>query len=121
MSLEGAMSMEPVQEKLRNLPEHMPDQEQIVYDFGTFLADRLNPSLVPQGFAMAAELALYDAQQGKDGFTGQPVSGRLHGYPPQLYAVLRMSVPQIAEAVCPEDFAKGVKDFYEQVNAKMRE
>ncbi len=121
MSIDEAISMEPVQEKLRNLREHMPDQQDVTYDFGAYLADRLNPELVPQGFNMAAELALYDLQKGVDGFTGQPIQSRLVGYPSMIYGLLRMQVPQIAEAVCPEDFAKGVKEMYEQVNAKMRE
>ncbi|MBS3150625.1 hypothetical protein J4425_02365 [Candidatus Woesearchaeota archaeon] len=121
MSIDGAISMEPVKEKLRNLREHMPDQQDVIYDFGAHLADRLNPELVPQGFNMAAELALYNLQKGVDGFSGQPIRSRLVGYPSMIYGLLRMQVPQIAEAVCPEDFAKGVKDFYEQVNAKMRE
>ncbi len=121
IKLETAISMEPIKEKLKKLPEIMPGHEQIIYDFGAFLADRLNPELVPQGFAMAAELALYDAQKGVDGFTGKPISGRLHGYPPQLYAVLRMYVPQIAKTVCPEDFAQKVENFQQQVNARTRE
>lgn len=70
---------------------------------------------------MASELALYDLQQGVDGFSGKPIQNRLVGYPSMIYGLLRMQVPQIAEAVCPEDFAKGVKEMYEQVNAKMRE
>ncbi len=121
MSLEGAISTESVKEKLRNLKQYMPDRHDAIYDFGAYLADRLNPELVPQGFNMAAELALYDLQTGIDGFTRQPIRSRLVGYPPMSYGLLRMQVPEIAEAVCPEDFTKGVREFYEQVNANMRE
>ena len=46
---------------------------------------------------------------------------RLVESPPAIYKLLKMQVPEIAEAVCPKDFAKGVGYFYEQVNAKMRE
>ena len=121
MSLEGAISTEPVKEKLRNLRQYMPDQQDVTYDFGAYLADMLNPELVPQGFNMAAELVLYDLQKGVDGFTRQPIRSKLVGYPLVIYGLLRMQVPEIAEAVCPEDFAKGVREFYEQVNAKMQE
>ncbi len=120
-TIEGAISTEPVKEKLRNLRQYMPDQQDVVYDFGAYLADRLNPELVPQGFNMATELALYDLQKGVNGSTGQPIRSRLIGYPPVIYESLRMQVPEIAEAVCPEDFAKGVREFHEQVNAKRRE
>ena len=121
MSLEGAISTEPIKEKLKNLRQYMPNQQDVIYDFGAYLADRLNPELVSQGFNMAAELALYDLQKGVDGVTGQPIRSRLVGYPPVIYGLLRMQVPEIAEAVCPEDFAKGVREFYEQVNAEMQE
>lgn len=120
MSLEEAISMEPVKKKLRNLSKHMPGQERIIYDFAEFLADRLNPELAPQGFMMAAELALYDAQKGVDGFSGKCISGRLSGYPSQIYALIRTCVPDIVEAVCPEDFAKGVKEVYDAVNANIK-
>ncbi|HUW43418.1 MAG TPA: hypothetical protein VMV95_00440 [Bacillota bacterium] len=120
MALERkAISMEPIKEKLKGLREHMPDQQDVIYDFATYLADRLNPELVPQGFNMAAELALYDLEKGVDGFTGQPIQSRLVGYPSMIYRLLRMQVPQIAEAVCPEDFAQGVRKMYDEVNAKI--
>jgi len=119
MALESkAISTEPIKEKLRNLKEHMPDQQDVIYDFAEYLADRLNPELVPEGFNMAMELALYDLQQGVDGFTGQPIQSRLVGYPAPIYALLRMQVPEIADAVCPEDFAQGVRKMYDEVNKR---
>ena len=42
MSLEGAISTEPIKEKLRNLRQYMPNQKDTIYDFGAYLADRLN-------------------------------------------------------------------------------
>lgn len=120
MSLDNAISMEPVKKKLENLQEHLPNQNPMVYEFAEFLAARLNPELVPPGFVMATELALADLRKGVDGFTGKPISGNLSGYPRQLYAGLRMYIPEIIKAVCPEDFAKGVKEFYDQVYTKMK-
>ena len=113
--------MEPIKEKLKNLREYMPEQEDLVYEFGAYLAQRLNPELVSEGFNMAAELALYDLQTGVDGFTGKPLMNRLVGYPSAIYGFLRFQVPDIAKAVCPEEFAHGVREFQEKVNAKMRE
>lgn len=121
MSLEGAISTEPIKKKLRELRQYMPGQPDVIYAFGAYLADKLNPKLVPPGFNMAAELALYDLQIGVDSFTGQPIRSRLVGQQPQIYVHLSMQVPEIAKAVCPKDFAKGVRKFYEQVDAKMRE
>ena len=120
MSLDNAISMEPVKKKLENLQEHLPNKTPMVYEFAEFLAGRLNPELVPRGFVMATELALTDLRKDVDGFTGKPISGNLSGYPSQLYSILRIYVPEIVKAVCPEDFAKGVKEFYDQVHEEMK-
>lgn len=118
MSLEEVISMEPVKEKLRNLRKYMPSQQDVIYEFGAFLADRLNLELDSQEFHTAAELALSDLQKGVDGFTGNPVQSRLVGLPFKSYFLLAAKVPQIAKAVCPEDFAKGVTFFYNRAIAK---
>ena len=118
MSLEGAISMEPVKEKLRNLREHMPNEDVIIHHLGAHLADYLNPTLVPEGFILATELAFYDMEKGVNGFSGKQVSRKLSGYPLQLYAVLRLRIPEIVAAVCPEDFASKVNECYERINQK---
>ena len=116
MDIKKPISMEPVKEKLRNLEKYLPDKEKMVYEFGNYLADILNPALVPFGFNLAAEHALYDIQVGVNSFTKEPISTRLAGYPPQIYALLRSEIPYIAEAVCPEDFAKGVREVFEDIS-----
>lgn len=116
-----ALSTDSMSDKLRNLGQYMPVQDNLICEFGSYLADRLNPELVPAGFNMAAELLLYDLRTGVDGYSGEPIRSSLVGNPPVIYAILRAIVPKIAEAVCPPDFAKGVKDFHEKVNEKMRE
>lgn len=114
-----AISMEEAKAKLRNLKEHLPDCDEVVWKFGAFLADRLNPELVPEGFSMAVTLALYDLEQGIDGYSGEPIRSSLVGYPPQIYALLNMYVPEIAEAVLPEDFAAEVRQVYEDMFASL--
>ena len=121
MSIDEAISMAPVKEKLRNLRQHMPAQQEVIYDFGAYLADRLNPELFPQGFNTTAESALYDLQEGVDRFTRQPIRSSLVGYPSTTYGSLRMKIPQIAAAVCPKDFAEGVKDFHSWVRQNTSE
>jgi len=120
MSLETAISMEPVKAKLRTLQQHMPNEDSLIYDFGAYLADRLNPELVPAGFFLEAELTLHDLQADIDGYTQQPVPRRFQGYPPVLYAVLSMRVPEIAAATCPDDFAQGVATMYDELQEKPR-
>lgn len=116
-----ALSMDEAKQKLAKLEDFMPNAaNELVYHFGKYLAGRLNPELVPQGFVMGCELALYDLQKGVDGFTNEPIRGKLVGYPPMIYALLRMEIPRIAKAVLPEAFAKEVKDFIEQIKTEMR-
>nr|MBA4405006.1 hypothetical protein [Nanoarchaeum sp.] len=117
MSIDDAIPMGPVKDKLRNLREYLPGQIDEIYELGIYLADRLNDEIVPEGFNMAVELLFYDLQTGIDGFTGKPMSSHLAGQPFILYAILRSQIPYIARAVCPEDFANGV----ERVQARVRD
>jgi len=114
-----ALSMTEAKQKLAELEKHMPNQEGTVYDFGHFLAERLNPSLVPQGFVMACELAIYDLGTGVDGFTNKPIHNELVGYPPVVYMVLRMTIPGIAKAIFPAEFAQEVETVIREVNKRM--
>ena len=113
--MEKAISMEPVKEKLCDLEKYMPKEHHSLYKFGKLLSDRINPEINPIGFYYAAETLLHDLQAGVDGFSGQPIRDSLAGNPPIFYTVLRWKIPHIAKAVCPEDFANGVKTAYEEV------
>ncbi len=119
---EQVLSMEEPRRKLRELEKFMPESvNRLVYEFGRFLADYIHSSeLVPQGFVMATELALYDLQTGKSGFTGESIENNLIGYPSMIYSLLRLEVPRIAEAVFPQDFANGVVEFINQVEEDAR-
>ena len=118
---EQALSMDEPKQKLTKLEEFMPNApNDLLYDFGRHLAGYLNPQLVPMGFVMGCELALYDLQMGVNGFTGKPIQSRLVGYPPMIYVLLRMEIPRIADAVLPAEFAASVKNYIDQVNAKMQ-
>ena len=88
-----------IKEKLANLEQYMPGQEETIYEFARFLSTRANDTLVPQGFDLMAALALYDLQNGKDGYTDKPIQSKLVGYPPQIYTLLQMYVPQMKEVI----------------------
>ena len=119
---ERALSMDEPKQKLMKLEEFIPDEtNDLLYGFGRYLAGYLSPQLVPMGFVMGCELALYDLQTGVNGLTGKPIQSRLVGYPPMIYLLLRMEIPRIADAVFPAEFAASVKNHIEQVNAKMQE
>jgi hypothetical protein len=119
---ELVLSMDEPKKKLAALECYIPDHTQgLVYQFGKFLAGYLNAELVPAGFVMGCELAIHDLQKGVNGFTGEALYGKLVGYPPFMYGLLRAEIPTIADAVLPTDFAAEVRNFVEEVNAKMRE
>lgn len=119
MALENAIDMTPIKEKLRNLKAYIPDAEEVMCDFAAYLAERINPRVVPMGFVIGAELAIYELENNITKYTSKPSS--LFGYSPEMYALMRVAVPQIVDAVCPEEFARGVKEVYDALNAKMRE
>lgn len=118
-----AISMEPMKEKLRNLKEYLPGEDNFMYNFGKYLADTLNPELIPEGFNLACELAIDALRKGGDyGSYGKvKVPPSLVGCPSMLYSVLRMRIPAIAKAACPPEFAEEVNKVYKEVNAKIKE
>jgi hypothetical protein len=111
---------EPIKEKLRKLQGYMPGMDETTYEFGKLLADQLNPQVLPLGFKNCAELLLYGLKTGVDGYTRQPIKGKLVGCPEQVYKFLSMMIPDIAEAVCPKEFADEVKKYCEKAEEVIR-
>jgi hypothetical protein len=111
--------MTEAKDKLMKLEELIPGRPNgVLYAFGQFLAGYLNDQLVPMGFIMGCELALYDLQSGVNGFTGQPISSSLVGYPPIIYAGLRMGIAEIAATIFPTEFAEQVKNHIAKICEK---
>ena len=108
-NLESAIPMSEIKEKLLKLKEYWSSADDTICEFARLLSGRLNNQLVPSGFYIAAELLIYDLQKGIDGFTNEPIRSKLVGYPPIIYTLIRINLEQVAEKVCPEDFACGVK------------
>jgi len=121
MGLEDVLSTKDLQSNLDALPVRLPGQDQVVYEFGKYLGERIanQPDINPQGFYLAAQLALYDLQRGVDGFTNEPiVRHKLTGYPSQIYDLLSSYITIIADATCHQEFAKGVKEMDRAVNTQ---
>ncbi|MDD5192489.1 MAG: hypothetical protein PHH54_06420 [Candidatus Nanoarchaeia archaeon] len=122
MTLESkAISTESMKYKLRNLGKFLPGRQGMVYDFGVFLAGKLPERIIPPGFVMAAMLSLDGLEKGVYGGIPEPVISSAVGYKPQFYNALRSEIPDIFDAVCPEDFADDAKNFYEQIIKDMKE
>ena len=114
-----AMPMKEAKERLKNLKIE-GDADNLLNEFGMFLSDRLNDTLVPDGFVLSCEMALYDLSIGVNGYTGKPIMNRLACYPPTIYAAIRMRIPEIAKEIFPEEFSNDVEKFMKEVNEKMR-
>lgn len=110
-----AIDTTEAREKLRNLGQHIPDADETLIEFGKLLADCLKGKLAPLGFPMKCEQLIYDLQEGIDGFTGEPIHSWLVGYPPAIYAMLRMRFDDIASAIFPEDFATETKKVWAKI------
>ncbi len=122
MTLDQAVSTTEMQAKLKNLREHMPKADDFLCKVGEYFAERLggHGQVDPMGFVNAFNLMVYDLETGVNGFTGKPVPRGLTGYPSQVYAIISMYAPILAEKVCPEDFARNVRQFCDEVNAEMK-
>src|SRR5438105_882062 len=81
--------------KLRRVEEFTTEPiSPLVTQFGRFLADRINGGeIAPMGFIMAANLSLYDLEKGINGFTNEPIRSDLVGRTPDVYGLLRGSIP----------------------------
>ena len=119
MGLEDAISTEEIRANLMKIRLILPDQDETTYQFGEYLAERLTQGrIVPEGFYMAAKLALYDLEKGVNGFTNQPIHSHLVGYPTQIYSLIALVIPELAKATCPSNFAEGVKNMDDAVREK---
>ncbi|MHB1316520.1 MAG: hypothetical protein ACYCZW_01550 [Minisyncoccota bacterium] len=120
---EQVVSMEELCQKLKNLRELIPEDfsDGLLYHFGEYMAERLNQSsIVPTGFIMGCELALYDLEKGVNGFTGKPIQNSIVGYPSMNYSLLRQDIARIAQVVFPPEFAAEVNRHFEAIQADMR-
>jgi hypothetical protein len=97
-----------IKDKLHNLSKYLPSEDELVYQYGIFLADRLRSQITPRNFVMLAQTSLVDLQKGIDGF-GNQITNKLAGKSPMVYSMLEKSISEIARAVFPEEFADSVE------------
>ncbi|MBI2075763.1 MAG: hypothetical protein HYT72_00755 [Candidatus Aenigmarchaeota archaeon] len=103
-----------VQEDLRQLERKLPGRGTATYQLARHVADYIWPSISPEDFVHAYFLALGDLQTAGDrrSTKTQRPPHELVGCPAELYAVLALDIPQIADAIFPEDFAGEVKEVF---------
>ena len=103
------ISAEDLKDKLAHLASHIPGETPKVYEVAQYLASRLGDGdLSPRGFVSAFELMFIDMQRGVDGYTNEPLPENLRDQLGIAYSTAYRKVPLIANAICPEEFAKSV-------------
>lgn len=120
-----ALDMTETKKKLMNIRSMMPfighPAEEIIGNYCKYLAECLNPQLVPAGFMLAMEMILDSCRKGENYSSFNPMPPKLYGYPHGIYTLLRMEFPKIIKCVLPEEFGKITIEYYEDINREMRE
>lgn len=112
-----AISTVEIKEKLNNLKNYLPNAPETIWQFEYFLSGRLGKKILPEGFFMAASLALYDLQKGVSGFYPyEKIKGPLVGLQPVIYELLSDWIPIIAKAVAPDPLAEKVQDEWNEIH-----
>lgn len=115
MSTEKALPMKDAVEKLHNLKELLPKNEDPMLNllpcFGQHLATYLGDALLPEGFVRKSLLAVNDLKIGINGVTGEKIDELLCHHPKIIYHFIWADVPSIAEVIFPKDFATEVKNI----------
>jgi len=104
-----SISTTDIKAKLSNLHDYSDCEVAVVYMFAKYLASRLNPKLVPFGFAYSYHSALQDiAAPENDPKTPETLTG----YHPAVYELISSRMIPVTKAVCPSDFADAVEREY---------
>ena len=101
----------------------MPDSDESFRLFSGYLAGRLVSPCSAVDFTHQTLIVINDLEVGINSATGESIGGELFSLvrkEDSFYGNLATSIPQIAKAVCPDDFAKGVNEAYEAVVADKR-
>ena len=115
MTLEERASTHAMRVKLRLLYDHYRHPHPRIYEFGTYLAERLPDTVTPPEFVETLDSAI-------DAFRARSVADEPNRWPARQvghddahYAQLRRLIPNMAHAVCSAGFARAVHDVYVQI------
>ncbi len=96
----------------------MPDAPPIICSFASYLADRMQKRINPEGVVMLVIIVLTDLENAFDSASQQRIENNLVGLPLTYYDIFNSEIPAIARAVFPEDFAKMVETLHADLAAK---
>jgi len=111
MEISDTISTSEIKAKLRELKKHLPNKQKKVYEFGSEIAGLLTAKVSPLEFITNSYVALCFIQQMKN-----PAKPELNS--PAFYDAIENIIPDIAQAVCPPDFARAVRELYESSEAE---
>lgn len=120
-TMSNAISMESVKKKLEKLPEEMLGEEQIVYDFASYLADQLNPKLYPSALGLSFLRAEKSFERGREVMTGKILDIDSEEYSQAEYETLEDKIPDIIEQVSPRGTTEDVLQTYQETLSDFKE
>ncbi len=112
MSAGRLVSTDEIREKLMNIEEYMPQLPNVVVEFANYLADHLNPKLVPAGFALSYAYGIVSLYRGKHG-NGQPIHHKLAKMPRGEYIKIKNYFDEIVDVVAEPEFASEAKKEFQ--------
>lgn len=110
-ALETGVPTNELKEKLMDLERYMPDESNLLYVFGSYLAEKLNPELTPLGFIVTAESVLYNLKKGFDD-SSRIINNPLSKMPDELYKAISVRIKDIAITIMPVELTSEIKRIY---------
>ncbi len=121
MTERNVLNIVPIKEKLKNLRDIFPGQEDDFYQFVNYLADMLNDQLIPSGFYVRMSLTISDCRKGIDGY-GRTIRGNFIRHPDTIYFTWKeVIINSVANLILPKEFATELKEFHNKIIDKMQE
>jgi hypothetical protein len=104
-----------IKDRLRNLRNYVPHQEEGVYDFTTLMANYLTTGEVtPTNLIVATERTILDSRMGRSSITGEPMQSLISR---ETEAALKSRLEDLAYTLCPT-IASEARTLYAIMNPK---
>jgi len=103
---------ERAKERLRDLREHMPGENEGLYQFGAYLAERMGETITPGAFNLSFVSAIHSLRYGHD-FPTESYS--LLTQPQAFFTGLKSKLVSISKAAFSKEFSEEVQRTSERI------
>ena len=105
-----------LRDKLSRVRELVPGLSEEVYALSEYMAETVNPELVPHGLMVAFILAQNDISNGVSPYTGKELSLYIREHKMQILAQKDYFV-QVVDEITSSEFSEEFREIYEKVSA----